>query len=409
MANFQFSIFNFQLRKGAGALLQCVMLCIVMTSPAITQGADSINLGWIAAMCLTPLLLIFSNCRFTVARIDIPAAAFATAVLLFPLFRHADTLRWSTQLYTLACSCWLMTVARLAKISPLKRDTLINILDGILAAYLLTLIIQQICVATGHPVFNAGNVYDDSPWKLNALMSEPSQTSWMLSILIFYRGLTLRRNNRRATGFGATSTLRTFAAWAAYLYVLFTTANASAYIWMPAALLPYLTRRNWAPLVGTIGCVLLIITVTTPFASNRQLQRCSRILIATVKGDTEAIAQADFSAATRIVPNFVGAHAIGLSAVDDWFGHGTDADRSDLQPPTIYEKYGDAGIFHVWYNYGFIAALLLWWLLVAVVVDRREPLTLILLLLALIESAHCNGQMLATLLTLSIIASLDRK
>jgi hypothetical protein len=43
-----------------------------------------------------------------------------------------------------------------------------------------------------------------------------------------------------------------------------------------------------------------------------------------------------------------------------------------------------------------------------VVVDRREPLTLILLLLALIESAHCNGQMLATLLTLSIIASLYR-
>jgi hypothetical protein len=172
---------------------------------------------------------------------------------------------------------------------------------------------------------------------------------------------------------------------------------------MPVALLPYLTRRNWAPLFGIAGCVLLILTVTTSFASNRQLQRYSRILFSLPTMNSEQISEADGSAATRIVPNIFGARAVGISTVDDWLGHGTDADMHDLPASTELTTVDDAGVFHVWYNYGIIAALLLWWLIAAIVIDRGEPFTLLMLFLALIQSAHCNGQLLWLLLSTAII------
>lgn len=384
------------------------MLVLVSTSPAITQGTDYINLGWIGAMCLTPLVLLIPGCRVWVPRIDIPAGLFAILVILFPLLFHPPSFRWTTQFYTVACCCWAMALVRLTPLARLSRRGFTSAIDCIVFAYLAVLLIQQLCVALGWPVFNSGMSYRN-PWKLNSLMSEPSQTSWVLSVLVFYRGLVNRNAAKKKSPLLSPASARTLLVWIAYLYVSFGTSNASAYVWTPIALIPYLTRRNWAPIFGIAGCVVLMLIVLTPAAGNEQLRRVFRISSAIPTLEEDLIRKADSSISMRINPSLTGWDAIGFSGADDWFGHGTDADTRQLDPPSPGIAQGDAGIFHAWYNYGILAALVLWGLCISAVFRLRQPLTILMLILAFIESAHHNGQLFWIILTVALIATPIKK
>lgn len=373
-----------------------LMLGIVTTSPAITQGEEFINLGWITALCLTPAVLLLPGCRVWIPRIDIPAIALAVCVIIFPLLLHADTLRWSTQLYSVACCCWAMALVRVASVAEIKSKELLLFIDIIILAYFLVLIIQQLCIANGWPLFNRAAVYYEE-WKLNSLMSEPSHTSFILSILIYYRGLITRGHNREKA--------RAIAVWGLYLYVLLTTKNASAYVCIPFAVIPYISRRTWAPMIGIIGCIAILLTVLTPISGNANLRRAFRVVKAIPSLDTQKIHEADFSASVRINASINGSKAVGIRSADDWLGHGVDADIRDMPELASLELHipPEAGIFHTWYNYGLPVAGILLWLVIAVVVQRQNPLTWLLLIPAIIQTAHPNGQLLWALLSVAIV------
>lgn len=298
-----------------------------------------------------------------------------------------------------------MALARLAPAARIGTKEISRLIDYIVAAYLVVLLIQQLCVLCGWPVFMAARVYNDL-WKLNSLMSEPSHTVWVLSVLMFYRGLIRKDSGDGKRKLKNRKELwRTVGVWGAYLWICFSVPNASAFFLVPIALLPWLTRRNWAPIIGISSSVVLALCVFTDFAASVQQTRALQLMTAIPTLDREQIEAADLSAAWRINPHIAGAKAVGLSTADDWFGHGAEADRTQVAPPTSHDETGegDAGMFRFWYNYGFISWLAMIALIGVCTLRPRHPLTVVMFLLALIVSLYFNTQLLWIILSFGIL------
>lgn len=353
---------------------------------------------------MTPLALLLPESRRWYPAVDIPALLLILCVALLPL-RHIGMVRWTTQCFTIACCVWAMAIVRLVAASRVNARRLSRLIDWIIVAYLALLLIQQLCVLCGWPVFMASTPYDN-PWKLDTLMSEPSHTVWVLSVLMFYRGL-MRRDavvEDKLKGGGIIGCNTTYYVWGAYLWICFSVPNASAFVLVPVALLPWLTRRNWAPIVGISASVILALCVFTDFAANVQQTRVSRLMTSIPSLDRDRIEEADPSAAWRINPHIAGVHAVGLTSADDWLGHGTDADRTHAAPPTSNDgnDEGDAGMFRFWYNYGFPAWLAMLALIGVCTLRRRRPLTIVMFLMALVVSTYFNTQLLWVILTYAL-------
>lgn len=386
-------------RRNISWWLTAVAIIAVSTSPAITQGPEFKNFGLMALMTLSPLLLLLKPCRILIPRLDIVAGLYALLAIAMPLIFHPDTLRFSTLLLTAASSLWYMATARTARASGMSGDDFRLILRIIVYLYFGVLLVQQLCVVAGWPVFNAGMAYAN-PYKLNALMSEPSYSSFILSVIMFYHALSTAHSVPRS---GILGSIRRYPLlWFGYCWVMFTTDNASSMIFWPLAILPLLTRKNILPVVGTVASVTFILAVTTPFIESTHTKRIVRVTKAIVKANPDSIIAADESIAFRVVPSIYGASRASVTTPDDWIGHGVDADKRDFPPrPTVEE--GFAGMFHTWHNYGIPASMLLWALIIMAVALRRKPSTWILAALLIFICGECNWQFFWCPMTIAII------
>ena len=392
-----------------------VNIVVAGTCPAIFRNDAYLNVALCILMALSPLLLLFRSCRRTLPLLDIPLGLYALSALLLPAIFHPATLRWSTQFFTAAGAVWFAMMARAVPAAGLNPRRIVTILEWLVAAYAIVLVIQQICVISGLPVFNSGLVYTYAPFKLNSLMTEPSHSSFFLSVMMFYRGLQLRLVQQRSVPQGASllADLRTrWWVWLAFLWVLFTTCNASAYFWSPLALLPYIGRRNYYYYLSAAAVTLMIVALT-PIGQSTQIKRLTRMTTAIVTLDPDSIDAADESIAARVGPSIYGARAVDVCSRDAWTGHGVDADRRDLTPPRIFEE-GSAGVFHTWYIYGIVAAISLWIVIVETTFRKRLWPTWIITLVLLLVSSESNWQffwfpMLLALLTRSNSKFSDRR
>ena len=68
-------------------------------------------------------------------------------------------MRWSTVLYTCMFSLTFMAYTRLLTISKLTAFKFMKILRALIIAYFAVLIIQQMCVLLGLPIFTS-NLYE---------------------------------------------------------------------------------------------------------------------------------------------------------------------------------------------------------------------------------------------------------
>lgn len=399
-------------RHKAAWWLSLLALAAVSTNPRITAGHDFANRGLMALMALSPLVLCLRSCRVFIPRIDIPAIVYGILVVAFPLIFHPESIRVTTLLLTGACCCWAMAIARLARTGALDAKEFMRIIRWIIYAYAVVLIIQQACVLFGWPLFNPGRGYNTgpgaNPWKLGALMCEPSYSSLIIASLLFYHGLTMRRIDRSA---GITASFRRNPLmWAAAVWVWFSTFNASAFIWTPFSLLPLLSRRRLSGVAaGVAGLVALLaalplgqeIPLEERGTMTRIFQRIGRMSYAIVTLDSDSIREADPSIAARVVPTIEGARRVSLTEADDWTGRGVDADWRDM-PGVAGSDRMTAGMFHVWYNYGIAASLALWWLIITVTAVPRVPATWVMGALLIFLSSECNWQLFWCPMTLAL-------
>lgn len=377
-------------------------IILLSVNPVCTEGKDGINLLLCALLCISPLALLLKKTFIFVPRIDIPFGLVCFFIIFFPFVFHPDSVRWPTMLFTCAYCIFFMMFSRVAKNSDIIPAQLCRLIKYIVYAYFIVLVIQQICTFIGIPIPLKSMIYlNEYPYKLNSLSFEPSHTSLILSILMYFYSQT-RMHEYRNKNF-IKELVHNKWVWLAYCWILFTTVNISAYIFFPLSLLPFLNRRNAVYMAGILG-ILSVILIITPFKDSSGMKRLSAIVSSTATLDEEAIINSDLSAANRIVPTIRGFKSIDFTDISLLTGYGVDADKKDIAPrPDDSLKRGFAGIFSMWHNYGALCAISFWTGLLLVTVIRKKWITIITAALGIIISAEYNIQFIWLLMCISLI------
>lgn len=332
-------------------LVGLLIICVTVT-PAFAIDDRNRNLFLIYVMSLTPFLLLRYN---SMKRgIDAPLFVLGSLMLLLPIMFHSDTFRVSTVMFSWLYFMYFATFTRVLRASHFSVDEYANLLKYLIYAYFIVLVIQQVCVLTGLPIFNKAAYNPIEPWKLNSLAPEPSITARIITLMLFlyiqlicrkYQNLTLRN----------VLVLLDRKVIYCYLYCIVTMGSSTGFFFLVLILFQFLPKKNIVSIFlasATILCSLYLMFRDIP-----SFQRSLRFVVNLINYNEDSLIQEDLSAAIRIVPTVHGFNAIDLLSFDSLFGHGIDADEGLTPLPSV--DCG-AGSFSMWYNYGFIASLIFW-------------------------------------------------
>lgn len=391
------------LKKNDTSTMLCVVaLVLLCVNPGYFEGHDCMNLLLNTFMCLSPLAFLIKGTRVIIPRLDLPLGIVILCVILFPLIFHPESVRWATMLFTCAYCIFFLVFARLLRISSFDAKLLNATIRWIIYAYFIVLLIQQFCTFFDLPIFMKGQkYYIDYPYKLNSLSAEPSHTTQILSVIMMFYSLTRTHTLPNLTLWNEIK--GNYPVWICYFYVIFTTINASAFIFWILSVLPFINKKNWYWFAGIILLIVIAVNVTS-LRNMPLIKRAQNTLVALPTMNDQNLLEADPSAAMRIAPSIWAFKTINFGESDNYVGHGADAVYREL-PQNPFEKNSrsSGGIFTLWYNYGFICSLALWVAIFLSVVIGKQWVTWIAFLLAIQLSSDYNMQLLWMLMAFGLV------
>lgn len=376
--------------RNIATILLCItlaLLCINLVYVAGPHARNNILICWIV---LSPLALLCKDFRTYIPLLDTPLLLAIASLVTFPYFFHPEVLRPITVAYTLVWCVFLMMSGRVIKASDITPSKFTRYIRLIVYAYAAMLIVQQISVMCGISIVPKIYTHTNN-WKLPALNTEPGLSSLTLAVIIFYYSMT----QRYSYNLSFINELKShWPVWVCYLWVLFSTPNASAYIFFPLSLTPWISKRNLIYCATGFCIALAGIYITSEGNShNKQLQRLNRISHAIITLNEDSLFNADPSIADRIVPTLHGIERISYLDDSTFVGHGVDADITQT-PMRPCGSEGSAGLFKIWYNYGAVCALIFWIMIIIVTLIPGKWVCIVPMTLALFESQNYNCQVL---------------
>ena len=290
-------------------------------------------------MALTPFIILFRTQYISKATIFAALYLIVTVcfLLLKPDFR-SSTIYYST-LFFFTFNLYYNLVFHE---NVYTIDDFIKILKGLIYAYAICLVLQQICIIIGiryAPIINMMGADYYSFFHLNTLAIEPSHAARLLTV--FFYGL-LKLSQYKNDGIP----LKISALWIeykwtiiAFLYTMICIGSGTAFVGL-AILSLYFLKREYiiAVLVGATAFYMAV-----PYIDYEPLTRAIEIFNATLTGDTETITKTDSSAAARV--NIIVDTFTHLDITDSsiWFGSGTDSIAKDGK--YIVSAITDYGLF----------------------------------------------------------------
>lgn len=328
-------------------------ICILMTTLAFALGEDRRNYILIAAMGLSPLILVFTP---SISGNDIKMYFIIMLSIFCPLLNHPESMRWSTVLYGCMFCLYFISLCHLLVFSNASQNDIMKVLKCLIFAYAIVLMIQQLCVLFGLPIFNVSNYSIREPWKLNSLMSEPEHSGRMVGLLM-YSYLTVKSIISGKESF-AKSWKSEKLLWCAFLWCMLTSLSAGAYLFLLIVLTKFMTSKNFLQ----ITFILLVFFFIANFLiESVALERFIKFSSAALTFDINKMCQADLSAALRIVPSILCIQHIDLSTIDGWFGHGIDYVSTFMSNYIngVETGYTGGGLFLTAVEYGFLVFIVL--------------------------------------------------
>lgn len=376
-----------------------IMIILVAVSPAFALGEGNRNMLLIGAMCLSPYFFI--RYPIIIPKVDIPLTLLCFMMITFPLIFHPETMRWSTVLYSCLFCLYFMAFARVLSVKVYSLLDFAQLLKGLIFAYCIVLIIQQFCVLFGLPIFNVSNYTPLEPYKLNSLMSEPSHSARIIPILMYFYILVKERINGEMYVLKERFT-EDRKVWLAFLWSVLTMGSATAFIFLLIIVFKVFPSFKKANILLVI--VVGILAVSVAVNENHNFDRAFRFAKAVTTLDEQQVIKADGSGAHRIVQSFRGAKSVGLNDMEDWLGHGIDADQKMISNWQSSDMVGGAGMFSMWINYGFLVSVL-WWSFTFKVIFQKNNKLVSFLIWFLIPAigGGCNGQIIWLVLSLSLL------
>lgn len=362
-----------------------IMITLIAVSPAFALGEGNRNLLLIGAMCLSPYY--FLRYPIIIPKVDIPLVLLCYMMTGFPLVFHPDTMRWSTVLYSCMFCIYFMAFARVFLAKEYNLSDFSRLLKGLIYAYCIVLIIQQICVLFGWPIFNVSNYSPKEPWKLNSLMSEPSHSARIVPVLMYI--FICCEKGIKGTWSIKQSISEERWVWIAFLWPVLTMGSSTAFIFLFIIIAKSISTKK---ILSSIAVIAIVIGVLYS-SGNRTIVRVQKIITATLTFDENKIIRADGSGSYRIVPTIRGAKAVSLTDLDGWFGHGIDADVYAIKPLPGTDA-GHAGSFYLWYNYGFLVSILFWMFSLSICLIKKDPVSILVWLLCVFSYGGLNNQII---------------
>lgn len=362
-----------------------IMITLIAVSPAFALGEGNRNLLLIGAMCLSPYY--FLRYPIIIPKVDIPLVLLCYMMTGFPLVFHHDTMRWSTVLYSCMFCIYFMAFVRVFLAKEYNLSDFSRLLKGLIYAYCIVLIIQQICVLFGWPIFNVSNYSPKEPWKLNSLMSEPSHSARIVPVLMYI--FICCEKGIKGTWSIKQSISEERWVWIAFLWSVLTMGSSTAFIFLFIIIAKSISTKK---ILSSIAVIAIVIGVLYS-SGNRTIVRVQKIITATLTFDENKIIRADGSGSYRIVPTIRGAKAVSLTDLDGWFGHGIDADVYAIKPLPGTDA-GHAGSFYLWYNYGFLVSILFWMFSLSICLIKKDPVSILVWLLCIFSYGGLNNQII---------------
>lgn len=364
---------------------------------------DDTRMNWflVYAMTFAPILLIWYTTR---SKYDNGFLSYILLFIVITFFFNGHNIRLTTILYSACFILYFLLFARVVNKGAPSIEFFATVLRIIIILYWIVLMAQQLCLLLGIPVINLSGYNPTEPWKLNSLMTEPSQSARVIPILMYIYISIKEIDKGRINIWDSVSEDKIV--WFAFIYSCLSMLSATAYVFMVIVLLRFFDKGRSLQLISVVCLLFFIIN---SFGVNRALQRTIDVFQATLTLDENKIIEADNSGAYRVVPYFRGARAIGCTTYEDYFGHGIDADMRDIEPlPGTTE--GSAGPFVIWYNYGLILQLFYWFLTLKVCYIKRDKISLLIWFFFVFSYGGMNNQIiwLALVLLYSYRYCLDK-
>lgn len=329
-----------------------LLIILVTVTPAFAIDAQNRNMFLVCAMCIAPVLLFFYKSRAT--WIEFVLIMLGMLMVSIPLMVNPDSFRASTVIYSWLFFLYFIVFTRVLLGSDYSKERFLNLLKYLLYAYTITLIIQQLCVLLGLPIFNEAAYNPLEPWKLNSLAPEPSHTARIISLilLLYVKGFV--------SLVGTTSLKQTYklidkSVLICYLYCIITMGSGTGFVFLALVILDFLPKRNI--LSFGILAALVLSLIYYVFKDVPAFERSFNFISMLIHYNEDELISGDLSAAIRIVPTVHGFQAIDFFSLEGIFGHGIDADGGLTPLPSV--DCG-AGSFAITYNYGLLISIIFW-------------------------------------------------
>ncbi len=330
-----------------------IIIISLSISPAFaTSDVDNRNYLLIACMSIGPIL--FLSIGTIKWKTDGLVLLLISLIFITQILFNPQSVRWTSIFFSCMFFIYFLTAIKVVKKARINYSTLCNITKYIIYAYAIVLIIQQICVLTGLPIFNHIGVAE-SKWKLNALSAEPSHTSRYVGILMYsflhfkdkivgYRipfKECFRKNQK---------------IWMAFLWVILTTVSGTAMIVLALILSRYLTKKNLI-----LACTFLGIAFMVGVKSDMTaLRRSTSFLTAVMTGDTKLMMATDHSASVRVVPAILCIERIEPLSLRGWVGEGGGSTATWMSNymPGVPKGWSGGAMASYALEYGLLVSLL---------------------------------------------------
>lgn len=203
-----------------------LLLITLSVSPAFALSSeDDRNYLLIGCMGLGFVFFLFSH-SYT-PKIDNRLIMMICLMFIFQTLFHIEVVRFSSIFFTCMYVLYFMLANRLFHRGRPSLEKFRQVIKVLIYAYFLVLLIQQVCVLTGLPIFNGYHISVSERWKLNALSAEPSHTSRFVGILMYvFLSLTDDMVGRRLTIFESFKNYRNV--WLPFLWIMLTTVSGTA-------------------------------------------------------------------------------------------------------------------------------------------------------------------------------------
>lgn len=302
-----------------------------------------------------------------VSREEIPLYSLLAMMTLAALI-HSSTFRITTIVYSFGFVLTFILYMRIINSNRLDVSQFLSVVHKLVYAYAIVLIIQQISVTIGIPVFNQCWVFSGSSFKLNSLSHEPSYIGGTLWLLMYahvklWRRLNFCKNNKQ--DFCKNKWL-----WLSYAYVSITCLSSlTAFAF--GLMLIFLFKNNKKILIPVSLGLVLCSPFLLAFASNIQsLDRLVKFIPAVISGDTDYIRSVDLSAAARLNPILFYFQDFDLLDPSLWLGHGVDYSKNTIIARLLgnsdYMEQGNAtgGLFPAFFlDFGLLTGCCFLWCL----------------------------------------------